>query len=147
MKSGSSEAIHSTGQVARCFAASSSSHRSRPCCIGTSASVRRATSTFCTTDRPCTASSTMALSGTRLLPRSPSFAVMTTFAPASSTRSLSASAEKPANTTECTAPMRAHASIAYARSGIIGRYRQTRSPFCTPCALSTFAMRPTLCLS
>jgi hypothetical protein len=36
-------------------------------------------------------------------------------------RSRSDSAEKPPNTTEWTAPMRAQASIATAASGIIGR--------------------------
>jgi hypothetical protein len=35
-------------------------------------------------------------------------------------RSFNASAEKPPNTTECTAPMRAQASIATAASTIIG---------------------------
>ena len=36
-------------------------------------------------------------------------------------RPASASGEKPPNTTECTAPMRAQASMATAASGIIGR--------------------------
>ncbi len=36
-------------------------------------------------------------------------------------RPASESGEKPPNTTECIAPMRAHASIAIAASGIIGR--------------------------
>ncbi len=36
-------------------------------------------------------------------------------------RSRSACAEKPANTTECTAPMRAQASMVVGSSGIIGR--------------------------
>ena len=35
-------------------------------------------------------------------------------------RSVSDCGEKPPNTTECTAPMRAHASMAAAASGIIG---------------------------
>src|ERR1039458_9338523 len=39
---------------------------------------------------------------------------------ASSIRSRRASAEKPPNTTECAAPIRAHASIATGSSGIIG---------------------------
>ena len=38
----------------------------------------------------------------------------------SSMRSFSASGENPPNTTECTAPMRAHASMATAASGIMG---------------------------
>ena len=40
---------------------------------------------------------------------------------ASSMREASAPAEKPPNTTECGAPIRAHASIATIASGIIGR--------------------------
>ncbi len=46
---------------------------------------------------------------------------MTTLAPASFIRSRSASAEKPPKTTECTAPIRAQASMEIATSGIIGR--------------------------
>jgi hypothetical protein len=46
--------------------------------------------------------------------------VITTFEPQSAMRPASDSGEKPPNTTECTAPMRAHASIATAVSGIIG---------------------------
>ncbi len=111
MKSGSSAAIHSTGQVERCFAVSSSSQRSRPARIGTSLSVRRTTKTFSTSDSPSTAWSTVALSGMRLPPRSPSLAVSTTLQPASRMRSRSDSAEKPAKTTEWTAPMRAQASM------------------------------------
>jgi hypothetical protein len=47
--------------------------------------------------------------------------VITSLAWASSMRLRSASAENPPNTTECTAPMRAQASIATTASGIIGR--------------------------
>ncbi len=39
---------------------------------------------------------------------------------ASSMRAASSLAAKPPNTTECTAPSRAHASIAMTASGIIG---------------------------
>jgi hypothetical protein len=46
---------------------------------------------------------------------------MTSFASASVIRLYSASAEKPPNTTEWVAPIRAQASIAIAASGIIGR--------------------------
>jgi hypothetical protein len=48
-------------------------------------------------------------------------AVMTSFAEASSIRLRRASAENPAKTTECGAPIRAQASIATIASGIIGR--------------------------
>jgi hypothetical protein len=67
------------------------------------------------------ARSTLALSGTIAPRRQPPSAVMTTRALESRTRSASASAEKPPNTTVCGAPMRAHASIAITASGIIGR--------------------------
>lgn len=43
-----------------------------------------------------------------------------TFGLASLIRVASSWAEKPPNTTECTAPMRAHASIATSASGTIG---------------------------
>jgi hypothetical protein len=44
----------------------------------------------------------------------------TTFGCASSMRVASSFAANPPKTTECTAPMRAHASIATSASGIIG---------------------------
>ena len=47
-------------------------------------------------------------------------------------RPASESGEKPPNTTEWMAPMRAQASIATAASGTIGMYRATRSPLATP---------------
>ena len=43
-----------------------------------------------------------------------------TFGAVSLMQAASAGAAKPPNTTECTAPRRAHASIATAASGIIG---------------------------
>ena len=43
-----------------------------------------------------------------------------TFGVASSIRIASSGEAKPPNTTECTAPSRAHASIAIAASGTIG---------------------------
>ncbi len=66
------------------------------------------------------ARSTFAFSGTDLPRRQPPSAVMHSLAPQSLMRSRSASAEKPPNTTVCGAPMRVHASIATAASGIIG---------------------------
>jgi hypothetical protein len=63
----------------------------------------------------------LAFSGTAAPFRHPPSEVMTTFARRRSFRSRSASAEKPPNTTECTAPIRAQASIEIAASGIIGR--------------------------
>ena len=46
---------------------------------------------------------------------------MTTLGWASSIRAASSAAAKPPKTTECTAPIRAQASIAIAASGTIGR--------------------------
>jgi len=67
------------------------------------------------------AASTFAFRGTTAPRRYPPSAVMTTVAAASFIRSRTASAEKPPNTTLWVAPMRAHASMAIAASGIIGR--------------------------
>ena len=67
------------------------------------------------------ASSAAAFSGTFLPPRIPSSAVTSNFALLSWMRLLSALAENPPKTTECGAPMRAHASMAIASSGTIGR--------------------------
>ncbi len=120
MNSGSSAPIHSTVQVERWRFISSSSQKSRPQVIGGSSSVRRATSTVWTSESPSIARSVIALSGILRPPRSPSFAVITTLHWASRMRSRSESALNPPNTTECTAPMRAHASMANAVSGIIG---------------------------
>ena len=58
------------------------------------------------------AASVLALSGILRPPRMPSSAVMTTFDWQSSMRPASESGEKPPNTTEWMAPMRAQASIA-----------------------------------
>ena len=48
-------------------------------------------------------------------------------------------AEKPAKTTECIAPILAHARVAIASSGVMGMYKQIRSLFEAPFLLSTFA--------
>jgi hypothetical protein len=66
-------------------------------------------------------SSTACLIGAVLpLRRAPS-TVISSLASLNSMRSLTDSGLKPPNTTLCTAPIRAHASIATATSGIIGR--------------------------
>jgi len=71
----------------------------------------------------------------------PQEADTTTVGRASSMRTASSCAANPPNTTECTAPSRAHASIAITASGIIGMYTTTRSPFATPNPRSTPANR------
>ena len=60
---------------------------------------------------------------------------------ASSMRVASSWLANPPNTTECTAPSRAQASIALTASGIIGMYSRTRSPLPTPSPRSTPAKR------
>ncbi|EDT37108.1 hypothetical protein BamMEX5DRAFT_7114 [Burkholderia ambifaria MEX-5] len=62
----------------------------------------------------------MLLSGSVLPPRACSSAVMSATAPTSTSRSFSDFAEKPPNTTECVAPMRAQACIATMPSIDIG---------------------------
>ena len=66
------------------------------------------------------ARSTLALSGIGLPARKASSAVTTTRLSQSRMRPASASGEKPPNTTEWTAPIRAQASMAMAASGTIG---------------------------
>ena len=111
MKSGSSAPIGSGGQSAATPAAASSSQTSRPGVQGTSAPVRRTTS-WRRPSSPAVALSALAFKGVRRPPRGASSAVTSSLAPESSRRERSASAEKPAKTTECTAPIRAQASIA-----------------------------------
>ncbi len=87
----------------------------------TAAPLRWYTSTFSMVGQaPSSALSTAALSSTMPPPRRPPSAVISRRAPASSTRSRIEVKEKPPNTTECTAPMRAQASIAMTASGTIG---------------------------
>ena len=111
MKSGSSADIGSGGQSAATRSAASCSQMSRAGSQGTSPPVRLTTS-WRTPARPASALSALALSGVRRPPRGASSAVTTSLAPESSMRERSASAEKPAKTTEWTAPMRAQASMA-----------------------------------
>ena len=92
---------------------------SRPGFIGTSAPVRVTTITVATS-RCSSAASTLRFEGICLPPRTPSSAVITATASQSAMRPARLSGEKPPNTTEWTAPIRAQASIAAAASGIIG---------------------------
>ena len=68
-----------------------------------------------------TAASALSFSGTTAPRRQAPSAVINTFASASLIRSRSASALNPPKTTECGAPIRAHASIAIGSSGTIPR--------------------------
>ena len=67
------------------------------------------------------ASSTVSFSGTTVPRRHAPSPVTSTLASASLMRSRSESAEKPPNTTECTAPIRAQASNAIGSSGTMPR--------------------------
>ena len=83
--------------------------------------VRRTTITVSTLTGQCrSAVSALRFSGTLRPPRSPSSAVISTVERQSSMRPARLSGEKPPNTTEWIAPIRAQASIATAASGIIG---------------------------
>ncbi|CAB4542394.1 unannotated protein [freshwater metagenome] len=82
--------------------------------------MRCTTKTFSTFVAPLSASSTAGLSANAAPFLKPPSEVITNFASASWIRDKSASAEKPPKTTEWGAPIRAHANIAMAASGIIG---------------------------
>ena len=91
----------------------------------------------------CSASSIAGRYSIRRLGSTPPEAVTITTGCESSMRLASSRGAKPPKTTECTAPIRADASIAITDSAIIGMYRSTRSPFPTPCAASAPAKRAT----
>ena len=87
--------------------------------MATSPPVWRSTSTALT-ETLSSAASTLAFSGMRLPPRSPSSAVTIQSLRQSSTRPAIASGLKPPKMTEWIAPIRAQASMAKAPSGTIG---------------------------
>ena len=121
MNKGSSASISTGGHSGSAAATVSWYQRSRPACQAIDRPVRLNTNTVWTRGQARSAASTLALSGTWRPPRSPSSAVTTTRQSESRIRSLSDSGEKPPNTTEWTAPIRAQASIATAASGTMGR--------------------------
>ncbi len=126
-------------QASAALVISSCHQKSLPAVIVTSSPVRFTTITCSIVGHAPRIASAPALSATALPRRKLPSLVTSIFAPASMMRSLRDSALKPPNTIEWIAPMRVQASIAMASSGIIGRYRLTRSPFLMPCDLSTFA--------
>ena len=83
--------------------------------------MRFTTKTFSTVGEPARAVSTVGFSAKAAPFLNPPSAVITNFAFASLFRTVTASAEKPPKITECIAPIRAHANIAIAASGIIGK--------------------------
>jgi hypothetical protein len=82
---------------------------------------RCTTTTFLIDGVPSSASSAICFSGTMLPRRQPPSAVTSSVHCESLMRSRSDSLLKPPKTTECTAPMRAQASMAIASSGMSGR--------------------------
>ena len=92
---------------------------SRPSVIGTLLPVL-STTRVCTSPHISNALSTFAFNGVFLPPLGASSAVTMSEALQPSTRAANASGENPAKTMEWIAPILAHASMAYAASGIIG---------------------------
>ena len=126
------------------LAVASAQSRSRPS-VRAAAACGRCRITQCSglwRARPMARSRIGLYSMTRL-PSIPHDAVRITLGAASSILVASSGAANPPNTTECTAPILAHASMAIAASGIIGRYTMTRSPLSTPRPRSTPANRAT----
>ena len=140
MNSGVSASNASGTCTSDCSATSSCHHTSRPRVHGTASSslecvprvprgrsvrpgreVRRTTTTCSTALSPLQASSATAFTGTTAPRRCCPSVVTRTLAPVSSTRKRSASAENPPKTRECTAPMRAQASVMMTVSGMTGR--------------------------
>ena len=130
---------HPAGSAA---AIACSQSRSRPA-VSAAAACGRCRITQCSGLRPARpmARSRIGLYAMTRLTSIPHDAETITLGAASSIRVASSGAAKPPNTTECTAPIRAHASIATTASGIIGRYTSTRSPGPTPRPRSTPANR------
>ena len=122
MNSGSSAPISAGAHSAEAPAISSCHQTSRPATIGTSSPVRRTTNTRSIDGVSATAASALAFIGRPLrAPRTAVSCVTSALHCESLMRSRSDSAENAPNTMECTAPMRAQASIAIASSGTICR--------------------------
>ena len=112
MNSGSSACIGSHGHSVVTISAASWYQKSRDGFMSTAPPVRLTTTTQSTPPALAIAASTLAFSGTFLPPRRPSSAVMMILDWQSVMRWARLSGEKPANTTEWMAPIRAQASIA-----------------------------------
>ena len=113
MNSGSSAFISAGAHTVEAFAVSSSYQTSRPSTQSIGPPVRLTTIIVFTIPPVFfAASSALTFNGTLRPPRKPSSAVMRTFELQPSMRPASASGEKPPNTMEWTAPIRAQASMA-----------------------------------
>jgi len=144
MNNGSSASTISRLQNWLDFSSKGWSQRSRPSFMYISEFILFATSTVSTQGVCSSASSTIPFRSMVLAPRYDPSAVITILHSASLILVASAIAENPANTTEWTAPILAQAKRATARSGIIGMYIQTRSPFSIPWSFSALANLHTL---
>ena len=139
MNSGCSASSGSASHSSSAASHASWYQTSRPSFIGASLSARLTTKIVSIESTSPMTSSTCSLIGAVLpLRRAPS-TVTSALASENSMRSLTDSAEKPPKTTLWIAPMRAHASIATATSGIIGRKIPTTSPLPMPLSLSALA--------
>ena len=96
-------------------------HWSRPSFILISVLILFTTKTFSTDGVFSKASSTILFKSMVLFPRYPPSDVITILHSLSLILAVTADAENPAKTTECIAPILAHARIVMANSGIIGK--------------------------
>ncbi len=112
MNRGASAFIGSGGHSAEARSIRGPASKSRPPVIATSRPVWRNISTLTSAAQRFSASSVFCLSGTLRPPRRPPSAVITRLLSQSLIRSARESGEKPPNTTEWIAPIRAQASIA-----------------------------------
>ena len=143
MNSGCSESSCSGEHSVSSFSITSLHQRSRPGFIGASQSERGKTITCSSAWHSGRTSSSSDFAGITLPRRNDPSTVIRTLASDSCMRSATARVEKPPKTTLCTAPIRAHASIATGSSGTIGKKIPTTSPASTPSLLSAFANRQT----
>ena len=140
MNNGSSASISSGSHLLLALLICSCHHRSLPSVIATSTPVLLTTKTLLIDGVSNNALSALAFIGIlSFVPLTPVSCVMRILHDESFILSLSESALNAPKTTECTAPILQHASMAIASSGIICIYRQTLSPFITPLDLRTFA--------
>ena len=124
MKSGVSASKNSGSWTSGAVSTTSCHQTSRPALHGMSgvrSPVRRTTSTCSIALSPETAASAFAFTGTAAPRRNCPSEVTSSFAPVSSTRNRSASAENPPKTSEWMAPTRAIARVMTTVSGITGR--------------------------
>ena len=121
IKSGSSASITSAWLVASASSIRGCIHSSRPSFIEISCPVRFTTSTFSIDGVFTNASSAIRFRSMTFVPRNPPSAVISSLHEESLMRLDSAWDEKPPNTTEWIAPMRAQAKTAKANSGIMGK--------------------------